>query len=88
MTTNSFEARLVRLEQRRLPREPDPRHLEEARERALSAILGILAQLDRGEPPNNPMGYALVEHDGDVYEACMSLYERRRRGEAWPWASR
>ena len=78
MTTNGFHTRLARLEQRRLPREPDPRHLEEARERALSAILGILAQLDRGEPPNNPMGYALVEHDGNVYEACMALAARRR----------
>ena len=70
-----------RLEQRRLPRERDPRVAEEARERALKAILSIMASLDRGEPPNNPMGHALVEFDGDIYAACMALVERRRASE-------
>ena len=78
MTTNGFLIRLKRLEQRRLPAERDPRIAEEARDRALGNILNIMAALDRGEPPNNLMGHALVEFGGDVYAACMALAARRR----------
>ena len=77
MTIIDLSRRLARLEARRAPAVADPRVAEEARERALSGILAILASFDRGEPPNNLMGHALLEHDGDIYAACMSLVGRR-----------
>ena len=80
MTIIDLGRRLAALEQRRNPLEPDPRIAEEARERALHGILNIIASLERGEPPNNPMGHALVEHDFDIVAACETLLERRRLG--------
>ena len=77
MTIVRLADRLAALEARRNPPAPDPRVGEEARERALTNILAILASFDRGEPPNNLMGHALLEHGGDVYAACMALVERR-----------
>ena len=77
MTIIDFNRRPARLEARRNPPPRDPRIAEEARDRALTNILAILASFDRGEPPNNLMGHALLEHGGDVYAACMSLVGRR-----------
>ena len=80
MTINDLDARLTRLEQRRLPAERDPRYLEEARERILHGVLGLLSAHQAGEELTSPIGRALVEHDWDIVAACEALVERRRLG--------
>ena len=73
--------RIAKLEQR-LNSRPDPRIAEEARERLVRGVLGVIAAIEAGNPPNNPIGHALVEFDFDVVAALTALVERRRRGEA------
>jgi hypothetical protein len=61
--------RLSRLEQRRNPT-PDPRHLEEARERLLRGVLGLAATIEPGEESSD---------DFDLAATLTELVERRYR---------
>ncbi len=71
MTFNGLSDRLARLEQRRNP-PPDPRVADEARERVVSAVLGLAATIEPAEPG---------EPDFDLAEAVTAIIEARRRGE-------
>ena len=77
VTIIDFTRRLARLEARRAPLVADPRIAEEARERAVRGILGLLAAYEAGEEPTSLIGRALVEHDFDIVAACTALIERR-----------
>ena len=79
MTIVRLADRLARLEARRNPPEPDPRVAEEARERILHGVLGLLAAAEMGEEPTSLIGRALVEFDCDICAACSALLERRGR---------
>ena len=80
MTIIDLDDRLSRLEQRRIPAEPDPRVLEEARSGSCTASSACLSAHEAGEEPTSPIGRALVEHDFDIVAACEALVERRRLG--------
>ena len=78
MTIIRLADRVARLELRRNPPSPDPRIAAEAREIVLHRVLGIAAALDRGGEPNNLVGHALVEFDGDLVAALEAVVARRR----------
>ena len=79
MSINGFDRRVAILEARRLPKPPDPRIAEEIGARVMQNLLAVIASLERGEPPNNLVGHAIVAHGGDVEAALGSLVERKRR---------